>query len=282
MAKMGISTIQSYRGAQIFEAIGLNNDVIDKYFTWTASRVEGVGIDVIAREASAAPQPRVPRSPGQRRGARSRRPVPVAQRRRISPVQPARRSTSFSSPAAPTATRCSRNTPNWSTTSPRTSAPCAACSISTSRRQPIPIDEVEPVEVDRQTVQDRRDELRLDQQGSARSAGHRHEPPRRQEQHRRRRRRPGALQAVAQRRLEEQRHQTGRLGPFRRHQPLPRQRARNCRSKWRRARSPAKAANCPARKFIRGLPRCATRRRASDSSRRRRTTTFIRSKTSRS
>jgi glutamate synthase (ferredoxin) len=50
MAKMGISTIQSYRGAQIFEAIGLNSAVVDKYFTWTASRVEGIGIDEIARE----------------------------------------------------------------------------------------------------------------------------------------------------------------------------------------------------------------------------------------
>ena len=36
MSKMGISTAQSYCGAQIFEAIGLNQDVIDKYFTWTA------------------------------------------------------------------------------------------------------------------------------------------------------------------------------------------------------------------------------------------------------
>jgi glutamate synthase (ferredoxin) len=50
MAKMGISTIQSYRGAQIFEAIGINRYVVDKYFTWTASRIEGVGIDEIARE----------------------------------------------------------------------------------------------------------------------------------------------------------------------------------------------------------------------------------------
>src|SRR5437867_4085293 len=50
MAKMGISTIQSYRGAQIFEAIGLNQTVIDKYFTWTPSRVEGVGLDVLAEE----------------------------------------------------------------------------------------------------------------------------------------------------------------------------------------------------------------------------------------
>ena len=50
-SKMGISTLQSYRGAQIFEAIGLNQSLIDKYFTGTASRIEGVGLDVLAREA---------------------------------------------------------------------------------------------------------------------------------------------------------------------------------------------------------------------------------------
>jgi glutamate synthase (ferredoxin) len=50
MAKMGISTIQSYRGAQIFEAVGLNNEVVNKYFTWTPTRIEGVGLDVIAEE----------------------------------------------------------------------------------------------------------------------------------------------------------------------------------------------------------------------------------------
>ncbi|MFO1476160.1 MAG: glutamate synthase large subunit [Verrucomicrobiota bacterium] len=51
MAKMGISTIQSYRGAQIFEAVGLNTALVDKYFTWTPSRIEGVGIEVLAEEA---------------------------------------------------------------------------------------------------------------------------------------------------------------------------------------------------------------------------------------
>src|SRR5260370_17896109 len=50
MAKMGISTIQSYRGAQIFEAIGLNKAVIDQYFTGTASQVEGIGLEGIADE----------------------------------------------------------------------------------------------------------------------------------------------------------------------------------------------------------------------------------------
>ena len=51
ISKMGISTLQSYHGAQVFEAIGLSQDFVDEYFTWTASRVGGVGIDVVAKEA---------------------------------------------------------------------------------------------------------------------------------------------------------------------------------------------------------------------------------------
>src|SRR5499427_8636989 len=50
MSKMGISTLQSYCGAQIFEAVGLDAAFVDKYFTWTASRISGVGIEVIAKE----------------------------------------------------------------------------------------------------------------------------------------------------------------------------------------------------------------------------------------
>ncbi len=50
-SKMGISTLQSYRGAQVFEAIGLNKRVVEEYFTGTASRIEGVGLDVLAQEA---------------------------------------------------------------------------------------------------------------------------------------------------------------------------------------------------------------------------------------
>ncbi len=53
MTKMGISTLQSYRGAQIFEAIGLNRELIDAYFTGTASRIEGVGLDAVAAESAA-------------------------------------------------------------------------------------------------------------------------------------------------------------------------------------------------------------------------------------
>ncbi|MCK5580763.1 MAG: glutamate synthase large subunit [Candidatus Omnitrophica bacterium] len=51
MSKMGISTLRSYRGAQVFEAVGLNQEVIEKYFTGTASRIEGIGLEEIAAEA---------------------------------------------------------------------------------------------------------------------------------------------------------------------------------------------------------------------------------------
>lgn len=52
-SKMGISTLQSYQGAQIFEIIGINRDVVDKYFTNATSRIEGLGLDEIARETLA-------------------------------------------------------------------------------------------------------------------------------------------------------------------------------------------------------------------------------------
>jgi glutamate synthase (NADPH) large chain len=52
-SKMGISTLQSYQGAQIFEIIGLNKEVVDKYFTGATSRIEGMGMDEIARETLA-------------------------------------------------------------------------------------------------------------------------------------------------------------------------------------------------------------------------------------
>src|SRR6185369_14378353 len=61
MAKMGISTVQSYRGAQIFEAVGLHKSVIDKYFTWTPSRIggtdlNGIATDLLTRHSKAYPQ----------------------------------------------------------------------------------------------------------------------------------------------------------------------------------------------------------------------------------
>ena len=80
MSKMGISTIASYRGAQVFEAIGLDNDLVDEYFTGTVSRLGGIGLDEIAEECRAPAPDRVPRPSRGARAPRSRprRRVPVA------------------------------------------------------------------------------------------------------------------------------------------------------------------------------------------------------------
>jgi glutamate synthase (ferredoxin) len=63
MSKMGISTIKSYCGAQIFEAVGLGREVIDRYFTWTPSRVGGIGLEEIAQEAARQHQKAFPTFP---------------------------------------------------------------------------------------------------------------------------------------------------------------------------------------------------------------------------
>ena len=65
MSKMGISTLQGYLGAQIFEALGLSQELIDEYFTWTNSRIGGIGLDeiaadVIANHTRAYPQHEIP------------------------------------------------------------------------------------------------------------------------------------------------------------------------------------------------------------------------------
>ncbi len=62
MSKMGISTIMSYRGAQIFEAVGLSQELVDTYFTGTTSRLGGIGLDVIAAEVAARHADAYPRS----------------------------------------------------------------------------------------------------------------------------------------------------------------------------------------------------------------------------
>src|SRR3546814_9262793 len=50
MSKMGISTYQSYCGAQIFDAVGLNSAFVEKYFTGTASTIEGIGLKEVGEE----------------------------------------------------------------------------------------------------------------------------------------------------------------------------------------------------------------------------------------
>ena len=69
MSKMGVSTVASYTGAQIFEAIGLSEDLVDRYFTGTTSKLGGIGLDVIAEEVRRRHAKAYPTSgiPGSRR-----------------------------------------------------------------------------------------------------------------------------------------------------------------------------------------------------------------------
>ena len=90
MSKMGISTIQSYTGAQVFEAFGLAQSLVDEYFGGTPSRLGGVGLDVARRGGRRPARVGVPAGrdlPGAPPPRRRRR-VPVAPRGRAAPVQP--------------------------------------------------------------------------------------------------------------------------------------------------------------------------------------------------
>ena len=128
MSKMGISTVASYTGAQVFEAIGLDHEVVDEYFTGTTSRIGGVGLDVLAAEVA-----------GRHRLAHPERPTELAHRelevggeyqwRREgrSTSSTRERSSSSSTRRVPSATGSSRSTPAPSTSSPSRSPRCAGC-----------------------------------------------------------------------------------------------------------------------------------------------------------
>ena len=136
MAKMGISTIQSYRGAQIFEAVGLNAEFIDEFFAWTPSRIGGIGIDEIEEESRVQPLVRIC-GPGyavrRRRAAGRRRVLPVAQGRRVSYVEPRPLSPSCSTPPSRTAGRLMRSSRSGRTTTRSRCAPFAGCWTSSGQ-----------------------------------------------------------------------------------------------------------------------------------------------------
>ena len=188
---MGICTIDGYRGAQIFEALGLDQALVDRYFTGTASRVGGAGIEVIAEETLMRH-----RSAFAQRSAsfgildtggqyqwRSDGEHHMFNPLTVHKLQVACRTNNYGVFQEYSALV------NDQTKTPVTlrhlldfvCAPARAHRGSRVGRGHLP------------AVQDRRDVLRLHQPGGARGAGHRHEPHRRQEQLRRGRRGPGAL-----------------------------------------------------------------------------------------
>ncbi len=256
---MGISTLQSYRGAQVFEAIGLNKRLVDEYFTGTASRIEGVGLDVLARRGH--PKHRHAFQPHHRIGDRagSRRQLSVPRARRISPVQSAdhlqaaARGAAAELPDVPGIHGPHRQAEPPALHAARTARAQDGRRARAARRSGAG-------HGNRQALRHRRHVVRLDLQGSARDAGHRHEPHRRQVQHRRRRRRRSALRATnaPQRRSSRWPRRASASPPITWSTPT------SCRSRWRRAPSPAKAASFPATKWTRPSRACATRSPAWD------------------
>ena len=120
MSKMGISTVASYRGAQVFEAIGLSQELVDEFFTGTVSQLGGVGLDVIAAETAARHARRLParRHPAGAPQAARRRRVPVAPRGRAAPVRPRHGLPAAARHPGRAATTSSSSTPRGSTSRP--------------------------------------------------------------------------------------------------------------------------------------------------------------------
>ena len=142
ISKMGISTIQSYCGAQIFEAVGLSRELVDRHFTGTASRIGGVGLDVLATEALARHAPRLPARRG--RPAARRRHLRLASRRRAPHVEPGHDRAAPARGAQRRRGRPTRSSRASPTRTRRAARRCAGCWQIRADQTPIAIEEVEP------------------------------------------------------------------------------------------------------------------------------------------
>ena len=245
MSKMGISTLRSYHAAQQFEAIGLDREVVDAYFTGTASRIERrrPGRD---RPRGAGPAPR------RLRAARRRARWSWTSAASTSSGSTARSTSGTRRRSRGCSMRCINNDPRSlrrvrpGGQRPEPRAVHAARAVRVRARRAGAARRGRAGRRDRQAILHRGDVARLDQQGGPRDAGHRHEPAGRHVEHGRGRRGPGALPAAARRRFGQLRHQAGGQRPVRRDDRVPGQRQDACRSRWPRGPSRAKAASCPA------------------------------------
>jgi glutamate synthase domain-containing protein 2 len=215
MSKMGISTLASYCGAQIFEAIGLSQEFIDKYFTHTTSRIGGVGIDVIAEEVRLRHE-----------RAYGRRPAGVAELDAGGEYQ-WRRDGEYHLFNPDTVFKLQHATRSGQyrlfkdyTRAVNDQHERRATLRGLFRLKPagpaVPIEDVEPVE----------SIVRRFATGAMSYGSIRHEPAGRQVEHRRRRGIAGAVHPAGQRRLEAKRDQAGRLRQVRRDERVPGERRR--------------------------------------------------------
>ena len=182
MSKMGISTVASYTGAQVFEAIGLGQELVDEYFTGTASRLGGIGLDELAAEVAARHKLAHPDRPEER----AHRKLDLGgeyQWRREGEVHLFNPETVFKLQHATRAKRydifkqytalVDDQSRKLATLRGLFELKLGRAPAGAPRRGGAGLR-------DRQAVRHRRDELRLDLRRGPRDAGHRHEPPGRQ------------------------------------------------------------------------------------------------------
>ena len=187
MSKMGVSTVASYTGAQIFEAIGLGDELVDRYFTGTVSRLGGIGLEQVAREVAARHAIAHPKRPEERAHRRLELGGEYQWRREgehhlFNPT------TVFKLQHATRAKRYDvfkEYSDAVNDQSKRLATLRGLFELKVGGRDPVPIEEVEPVATILRRFSTGCDELRLDLDGGPRDAGHRHEPHRRQVEHRR-------------------------------------------------------------------------------------------------
>ena len=149
MSKMGISTVASYTGAQVFEAVGLDQQLVERYFTGTSSTIGGVGLAEIAAEIAARHATAYPANAAER----AHRRLEVGgeyQWRREGEVHLFNPETVFllqhATRTAPVRRVPRVHRPQWTSWRP-SPARCAGCSsCAPAPRPPVPLDEVEPAE----------------------------------------------------------------------------------------------------------------------------------------
>ena len=283
MSKMGVSTVASYTGAQIFEAVGLAPEVVDEYFTGTVSRIGGVGLDVLAQEVAA-----------RHRLAHLDRPTERAHRelevggeyqwRREGEIHLFNPKTVFKLQHATRAKRYDifkEYTEAGRRPGRRSWPRCAGLLRLREGVQPAAARRRGRAGVgDREALRHRGHVLRVDLGRGARDPGHRHEPPGREVQHGRGRRGRRALRPRRQRRPAPQRRQAGGLGPLRGDERVPGERRRPPDQDRPGGQARRRAGSCPGTRCTRGSPGPASPPRGWGSSRRRRTTTSTPSRTS--
>ena len=201
MSKMGVSTVASYTGAQIFEAVGLSEALVEQYFTGTVSRLGGIGLEEIAMEVAARHAQAHPTRPEER----AHRKLELGgeyQWRREGEIHLFNPETVFKLQHATRAKRYDifRQYSRLVDDQSKRLATLRGLFEFKDGRPPADPDRRGRVgALDRAALLDRRHELRLDLGRGPRDAGHRHEPHRRQVEHRRGRRgrRPPARPAAA-------------------------------------------------------------------------------------